>query len=157
MDLSCVDPTNLEDWEIVCLARAWIGTPYRHQGSCQGGGTDCLGLIRGIWREVIGPEPEPIPAYTPDWSETTGNEDLLAAAMRHFTQVEKSEAQPGHVCIMRMRTRSVAKHAGILARTRAGNPTLIHAYSGQGVVESSLNQDWSKRIVAVFRFPIRSF
>ncbi len=34
--------------EIVALARAWIGTPYRHQASCRGAGTDCLGLLRGV-------------------------------------------------------------------------------------------------------------
>ena len=35
---------------IVAEARAWIGTPYRHQASLKGIGCDCLGLLRGIWR-----------------------------------------------------------------------------------------------------------
>ncbi len=65
---------------IVARARAWIGTPYRHQASCRGAGTDCLGLLRGLWREVIGPEPEAVPSYTADWSEPGRSEDLLAAA-----------------------------------------------------------------------------
>ena len=48
--------------QIVAAARAWIGTPYVHQGSALGAGCDCLGLLRGIWREVKGTEPETIPA-----------------------------------------------------------------------------------------------
>lgn len=58
--------------EVVALARAWIGTPYVHQASKLGGGCDCLGLIRGVWREVYGHEPESIPAYSADWSEPQG-------------------------------------------------------------------------------------
>ena len=49
---------------IVQAARGWIGTPYVHQASVKGGGTDCLGLVRGIWREFFGAEPEVMPAYT---------------------------------------------------------------------------------------------
>ena len=52
---------------VVDIARAWIGTPYVHQGSARGAGTDCLGLIRGVWRQLYGSEPEVAPAYTPDW------------------------------------------------------------------------------------------
>lgn len=32
----------------VLVARTWIGTPYVHQGSAQGAGADCLGLVRGV-------------------------------------------------------------------------------------------------------------
>ncbi|HMM10451.1 MAG TPA: peptidase, partial [Paracoccus solventivorans] len=49
------------------IARGWIGTPYVHQGSVKGAGADCLGLIRGVWRELYGTEPEAPPPYTPDW------------------------------------------------------------------------------------------
>ena len=56
-------------WQVVGAARGWIGTPYVHQASVRGAGCDCLGLLRGVWREVIGAEPETPPAYTPDWAE----------------------------------------------------------------------------------------
>jgi NlpC/P60 family putative phage cell wall peptidase len=138
---------------IVRIARSWLGTPYRHQASCKGVGADCLGLIRGVWREAIGPEPEAVPPYTPDWSETTGEEDLLSAARRHLVAMAPQNARPGDVVIMRMREGSVAKHAGILARSADGYDTLIHAYSGYGVVESPLNPAWSRKIAAFFRFP----
>jgi NlpC/P60 family putative phage cell wall peptidase len=39
---------------IIAEARAFIGTPYRHQASLQGVGCDCLGLVRGVWRAIHG-------------------------------------------------------------------------------------------------------
>jgi NlpC/P60 family putative phage cell wall peptidase len=142
-----------EGCAIVARARAWIGTPYEHQSSCRGAGTDCLGLLRGMWREVLGPEPEAVPAYTPDWSEPGRSEDLLAAAGRHLAPVAAGEARPGDVLVLRMRAGGVAKHVGILARSALGHDTLIHAYSGHGVVESPLTPAWSRRVAGVFRFP----
>ena len=40
--------------DIVDAARLWLGTPYRHQMAMRGAGTDCLGLLRGVWRDVFG-------------------------------------------------------------------------------------------------------
>lgn len=136
---------------IVALARDWIGTPYVHQASCRGSGSDCLGLVRGIWRELYGEEPEAVPPYTPDWSETDRVERLLAAAARHMTRVNPAKAEPGDVLVLRMIEGGVAKHMGILAEGAAGEPSLIHAYSGHGVVESPLTPAWRRRIAGAFR------
>jgi NlpC/P60 family putative phage cell wall peptidase len=144
---------DLRREEIVRRARAWIGTPYEHQASCRGAGTDCLGLLRGLWRELFGAEPEEVPAYTPDWSEPSRSEDLLAGARRYLIPVECSRAASGDVAVLRMADGAVAKHIGILAVSAAGYKTLIHAYSGHGVVESPLTPAWSRRIASVFRFP----
>ena len=134
----------------VTEARGWIGTPYRHQASAKGAGCDCLGLIRGVWRARYGAEPETPPGYTPDWSEPGREERLLAACLRHLRPV--GEAAPGDVLLFRMRPRSVAKHLGIRAEG-AGGPTFIHAYGGEGVVESPLSAAWAAKIAARFRFP----
>ena len=139
--------------DIVAAARRWVGTPYRHQSSCRGAGTDCLGLLRGVWREVLGPEPESVPSYTPDWSEPGHREDLLAAAGRHLVAVPPETAQPGDVLIFRMKEGGVAKHVGFLARSPLGHATLVHAYSGHGVVESALTPAWARRVAGVFRLP----
>lgn len=141
--------------EIVAHARGWIGTPYLHQGSCRGAGTDCLGLLRGLWRELLGAEPEIVPAYTPDWSEPGHSEDLLAAAERNLSRIAQDDAAPGDIVLMRMRAAGVAKHVGVLAQSEEGHATLIHAYSGHGVVESPLGAPWTDRIVGYFRFPNR--
>ncbi|MEM6487338.1 MAG: NlpC/P60 family protein [Pseudomonadota bacterium] len=139
---------------VVAAARGWLGTPYRHQASCRGQGADCLGLIRGIWREVVGPEPETVPAYGPDWAETGPDERLLTAAGRWLRPVAPGADRPGDVLVFRMRTRGLAKHAAVLVDGRAAGPgRLIHAYSGHAVCETALSPAWARRLAGVFRLP----
>ena len=128
---------------IVTTARGWIGTPYLHQASAKGAGCDCLGLIRGVWREVHGTEPMPVPPYTPDWSEPQGEERLWDAAR---TVLNPGQGAPGDLLLFRMRPGSVAKHLGILSAPDA----FIHSMSGHGVVESPLSAPWAARVVARF-------
>ncbi len=135
--------------DVVVAARRWIGTPYQHQASCEGAGADCLGLVRGIWREVCGAEPMQVPAYTPDWFAAARDERLLAAMNSHFCAV-RSDAQIGDVLVFRLR--SVAKHLAVVS----ARGKIIHAYSGRGVVETPLSPAWERRIAGVFRFPDRS-
>ncbi len=142
--------------EIVRRARAWIGTPYRHQASLRGAGADCLGLVRGIWREMLGEEPVEVPPYTRDWSEPAREEVLWRAARRYLDEKPVGARAPGDVVLFRMRAGAVAKHLGILARP-APAETFIHAYSGHGVLESALSAPWARRIVACFAFPEREF
>lgn len=93
---------------VVALARGWIGTPYLHQASRRGVGADCLGLIRGIWRELYGREPELPPAYSPDWGEIGGREVLMAAAARHLLPVGPDAAlAAGQVLLFRIDRKSV--------------------------------------------------
>lgn len=141
--------------EIVALARAWIGTPYVHQASRIGAGADCLGLIRGVWRTLYGREPEEVPPYTCDWSEPERVERLIEAAARHLDMVAVTEVRAGDVLAFRMISHGVAKHLGVLAVSEGGIQTLLHAYSGHGVVESPLTPAWCRRIAAAFRFPLR--
>lgn len=56
--------TNTLPERVVIAARAWIGTPYHHQASLMGVGTDCLGLVRGVWRDIHGRDAEAPPAYS---------------------------------------------------------------------------------------------
>lgn len=140
---------------VVAEARRWIGTPYVHQASARGAGADCLGLVRGIWRAVLGGEPEVPPAYTPDWSEAARDERLWRAAARHLLARTGGMPEPGDVVLLRMRDGGVAKHLGVIARLGAA-PTFIHAYSGHGVIESPLSAPWRRRIVARFAFPERN-
>lgn len=137
------------------IARGWIGTPYLHQCSMRGAGCDCLGLLRGIWREMLGPEPEAVPAYSRDWSEPEGEERLWAAALKHLVAKPLDREAPGDILLFRMREGAVAKHLGLQAGTGQG-ASFIHAYSGHGVVESALTPPWERRIVARFAFPERT-
>jgi NlpC/P60 family putative phage cell wall peptidase len=135
--------------QIVAAARGWIGTPYRHQASLKGAGADCLGLLRGVWREVIGPEPESVPAYGRDWAEAGAGEALAEALGRHLVAIAPADAMPGTVLLFRFRRDLPAKHAGILATP----DTFIHAYQGSAVAESPLGTWWRRRIAYAFVLP----
>ena len=135
--------------DIVASARGWVGTPYHHQASVRGIGCDCLGLIRGVYREVTGADPEAPPPYTPDWAEAAGRETLIEAAARHLEAVDPAEARPGDDMLFRHMPGAMAKHAGILV----GREHMVHACSGRSVVEIHLGPWWRRRLAAVFRFP----
>ncbi|PYG59526.1 NlpC/P60 family protein [Rhizobium sp. UGM030330-04] len=136
--------------KVLALAQGWLGTPYRHQASLRGVGCDCLGLVRGIWRELYGAEPELLPPYAPDWAERGGEDRMMAAAKRHFLAVpDRDEVRPGDLLLFRWRADATAKHLGILA----GPQHFIHAYEQAAVVCSALVPGWKRRIAGVFRFP----
>jgi NlpC/P60 family putative phage cell wall peptidase len=136
---------------IAAAARRWIGTPYRHQASLIGVGCDCLGLVRGVWRELYGVEPEPMPAYTPDWAEATGRDTLADAAARHLLPRPLEEAGPGDLVLFRWRDHLPAKHAAILVEPSR----MVHAHDGAAVAEVALTQWWRRRLAFVFAFPER--
>lgn len=137
---------------IVSATKEWLGAPYVHQASAKGTGCDCLGLVRGVWRDIYKTEPEIPPPYTPDWNERawgSGHRDepLLNAAKRNLVAV--SDREPGRIIIFRIMRDGPAKHCGILISRKK----FIHAYAGRAVIESWLNRWWQTRIVGVFGFP----
>lgn len=139
------------------IARTWLGTPYRHQASVKGQGADCLGLVRGVWRELVGAEPEPTPPYRPDWAEIGGEEALLAAARRQLREIPAERARPGDVLLFRMAPGAPAKHCAILSEGSLGGdgePRMIHAYWGRAVVESWMGTWWRRRLAAAFAWPL---
>lgn len=85
-----------------------------------------LGLIRGLWRERYGTEPQAVPAYGPDWAERGGEERLLEAAV---------------------------KHCGVLTSLAGPEPRMVHAYWARAVVESWMGVWWHRRLVAAFGWP----
>ena len=134
---------------IIHAARAWIGTPYLHQGSLRGEGCDCLGLVRGVWREVYGAEPEETGAYTPDWAEATRQERLADAGFRHLTHIGVQNFSAGDVLLFRWRQHVPAKHCGIAT----SRETMIHAHDGARVCEVAISSFWKRRIAFAFEFP----
>ncbi|WMS41702.1 NlpC/P60 family protein [Acuticoccus sp. MNP-M23] len=134
--------------DIVAAARGWVGTPYHHQASARGIGCDCLGMVRGVWRECLGAEPELAPPYSRDWAESHGAETLLEAANRHFVPVETVRA--GALLVFRWKADVPAKHVGIAV----GEGRFVHAYDSVGrVVEGALGAPWRRRLAGIFDFP----
>ncbi|WP_420102358.1 NlpC/P60 family protein [Bosea sp. (in: a-proteobacteria)] len=135
--------------QIVAAARLWLGTPYHHQASLRGVGCDCLGLVRGVWREIYGPEPEAPPAYTPLWTESLGEETLACAALRHLRACDPDTAEPGDVLLFRWREHLPAKHCAILSEPGR----IIHAHDGAAVTEVALTGWWRRHRSHAFSFP----
>lgn len=141
--------------QIVEVTRSWLATPYQHQASLKGVGCDCLGLVRGVWRELYGTEPEAPPPYRADWAESGAGETLLAAAGRHLTPVGLDDFRAGDVLLFRMSTEAAVKHAAIVSAREADEPQarIIHAYWGRACVESWLGPWWRRRLACAFSFP----
>jgi len=134
---------------IIAETRTWIGTPYRHQASLKGVGCDCLGLVRGVWRTLIGDEPERAPPYAPDWAEATQCEPLAEAAARHLVAIGCGAFAEGDVLLFRWRANLPAKHAAIV--TASG--LMVHAHDGAAVAEVAIAPWWRRRIAYAFRLP----
>lgn len=138
----------MQSERIVLAARSWIGTPYQHQASCKGAGTDCLGFIRGVWRELYGSEPETPPPYAADWAETEFFELMRDAAQRHMQEIAVGDAGVGDVLLFRPLRHAPARHAAIIS----GPGRILHACSGHAVREEPIGP-WARRIAYAFRFP----
>ena len=81
---------------VIAAARGWLGTPYHDQASLRGVGCDCLGLARGVWRDLVGAEPQPIPPYSRDWGETGTREVLADGARAMMIEIPLAEIGPVH-------------------------------------------------------------
>lgn len=125
--------------------------PIKDAVSLKGVGCDCLGLVRGVWREVVGPEPFPIPPYSRDWGESGPREVLAEGARRMMPEIAPANAPPGALILFRMMPHAIAKHVGILT----GPDTFLHAYERLGVIEEPLTPIWRRRIAFAFLFPQR--
>jgi len=134
---------------VIRAARAWLGTPYHDQASLRGVGCDCLGLARGVWREIAGAEPEAVPPYSRDWGEVGRVEPLATPLRKWGIEIAPREAGPGALVLFRMRPRAVAKHCAILMATG----TMIHAHEKRGVIEEPYSLPWSRRAVFAFLYP----
>lgn len=141
---------------IVQIARSWIGTPYKHQAAVRGVGCDCLGLVRGIYKEFYGElpiRPEDIPPYSNAWGEATNDEIMLNAASEYleYRGGKSVLLMLGDVLVLRMRRRSIAKHAVVYV----GNDRIVHSMEGCVVSEVNLIPSWKKKIAGVFCFKPR--
>ncbi len=132
--------------QVIAAARAWIGTPYHDQASLKGVGCDCLGLVRGVWREVVGAEPVSLPPYSRAWDEVAPRDRMLEAARACMIAADPS---PGAVLVFRMRPRAAAKHMAILTDAES----FIHSYERLGVVEQPFTRSWARKLAGAFLMP----
>jgi NlpC/P60 family putative phage cell wall peptidase len=132
---------------VVNAARAWLGTPYRHQAATLGAGCDCLGLVRGVWRLLYGQEPWTVPPYRAGWRDSADRPALLEAAQHYFEWADAIAT--GRVLLFRLQRTLPPRHCGIMV----SDARFIHAQERIGVVEADLTEGWQRRVAAVFAFP----
>ena len=130
---------------IVEVARAWVGTPYRHRAALRGVGCDCIGLLREVWAEVIGEAPT-LPPYRADWRDGAHSAELRALAERWLLP---GAMAPGAVLLFRIGASMAPRHCGIFV----GDGRFVHAQERLGVVEGNLTDGWARRVTGVFAFP----
>ena len=135
--------------DIVAAAMTWRGTPYHHQASLKAVGCDCLGLVRGVWRDLYGQEPEAPPAYSRDWAEALAMETLAEAAGRHLVPIALDAVQTGDVVLFAHSPAVPAKHCAILTAP----DRMIHAIETHPVEVVSLVPWWRRRMRFAFAFP----
>lgn len=140
--------------QVVQIARSWVGTPWKHQASLKGVGSDCGGLIRGVAVEA-----HLLPAdYTssPEWAPYRGygrqpsGDGLLSACATLFDPVETRAYQVADILLMRFE--GDPQHVAIVS-ARTPHPYIVHAYlQARRVVENRLDAIWASRIVAAYSF-----
>ncbi|MEL6435754.1 MAG: NlpC/P60 family protein [Pseudomonadota bacterium] len=131
-------------------ARAWFGTPYRHQASRRGVGADCLGFVAGVWADVYGDAPGFDRTYARSWAETGEHERLLAACHRFCGPVDAKDAQPGDLLVFRFRPEALAKHIAILFP----DGFMAHAIDRRPVALEPFTAWWQRHLAGVFRPPL---
>jgi hypothetical protein len=143
-----------EPYAIVAEARSWIGTPYHHQASVKHVGCDCLGLVRGVWRALLGPEPEPDPRLLPRLGRGRRQETMLAAARRHLIEIDA-------------RRGPARRRAGVPDAAPAGWPSTPGSWRTASLPDPASSMPrragrsarwrsrpwWRARIAAAFAFP----
>lgn len=127
--------------QIISVARAAVGIPFRHQGRSDAG-LDCAGLVVRI-AAAIGADYVDVSGY----SRRPSNGVLQNALdMQPCLERIYGEPQPGDVLLMRFT--GEPQHLAILA-----GQTIIHALLQSGKVsEHDFDDLWKSRVVRVYRF-----
>ncbi len=143
-------PSDLVDrGEVVRLARAMIGTPYRHQGRVPGRALDCVGLLICV-ANAAGLEDAFDCTNYPKYPLNAEVGKSLAAKAA-LVPGGLGEARDADIALFT--DQQWATHTGWLA-TQNGQRSVIHAYAlARCVVEHPLDSDWRRRVVAVYRHP----
>lgn len=126
--------------QVVDAARAWLGTPFHHQGRAIEVGVDCAGVVVGVAR-ALGIEVEDVAGY--------GREPHRRLLEQQLERQLLRVPAPKMGDVLLMRFAADPQHVAICA-----GETIIHAYSSVGrCVEHRYADVWRRRTVAVYRFP----
>jgi NlpC/P60 family putative phage cell wall peptidase len=135
---------------IIQEVRSWIGTPYIHQQRKKQVATDCIGLVYGVYSNLVGEVlEESVVPYSPSWAEE-GNKDILSTALsKYLVRVSSSSRRKGSIVVFSFKENTAMKHVAFLS----GDGCMIHAYGTHPVHETTLSPWWESRIRQVYELP----
>ncbi len=113
-----------------------------------GSGCDCLGLVCGVWRKILGGEPFSVPPY-PRSGKDPGGASLLLNAAENLLVPLHGLLVPGSVLLFQMHKKIPPRHCGILI----DGGRFVHAQERLGVTELTLDKRWQRRIHSTYAFP----
>mgnify|MGYP000314131404 CR=1 FL=1 len=151
---------------IVNEARAWIGTPWHHQGRKKHVGCDCIGMVLGVLHGAGATSPArdaagrrlTFPSFDrTDYAPDPNSQRLRHTLETHLMEIPLNAIAAGDVLLFKII--HLPQHVGIVGNHPSGEGlSLIHAYSAAGkVVEESLGKSWLTRTIAAYRVPVDCF
>jgi cell wall-associated NlpC family hydrolase len=147
----------MEGKHIVNAARAWVGTPFHHQGRVKGIGCDCLGLIMGVAHELEIPSRQGGKLTDYDSSDYHFIHDsrlLLAGLNQHLALKgsDPEEIEAGDILLIRFD--SIMMHLGIATYHETTQAlAIIHSLlQARKVVEQIVPEEYFAKVVGVYRF-----
>lgn len=139
---------------VVAEARAWLGTPFRHQGRRKGEGVDCIGLVVGVGAalgliDLAGRSDEERRRLA-TYRRTPNGFALRRGCDAVLDRIALRAAGAGDVLLFA--GHRLPQHLGIVS-DRGGAAGLIHCNAEVGrCVEHRLDESWRARIVQAYRF-----
>jgi cell wall-associated NlpC family hydrolase len=135
-------PACFVEPEVICAeAVQWLGTPYVRHAQRRGEGCDCLGLILGVRRAVLGHDYKAIPYAL----RTSPALDQLPELHRQMI-APVSEKTDGAIAVMALRGGQNVHHLGFFLE---GGAWLLHCVEERGVILSR-SAGWRGRTIALF-------
>ena len=137
---------------IVAEARTWLGTPFSHQASLRGVGTDCVGLVFGVARSLGLPDAARFAAsarYT-GYSRQPDGRTLVSGCAEFLDPIPLNTVQPGDILLLHFGHDPM--HLSLVTET---DPLrVIHALgvTTHNVAEHRIDATWHARIARAYRF-----
>ena len=131
---------------VLTAGRAWLGTPWRHQGRLKGQGVDCGGFICGVCQEVGLPY-----AYLEAYGRVPDGVQLRAIVEHVCKRVEFGQQKPGDMLLMKWSINPT--HLAFLSDR--GYPfSLLHSCAGARMVtEHNYDREWETRTLSYYTWP----
>ena len=129
--------------DIVARARAYLDTPYEHQGRLLGVGIDCAGLVIKVAHD-LGMSTFDIDGYARQPDEAQFRTHLRA----QMDEIPFGELAPGDVLTFVF---GKERHMGIV--TALDPLSIVHAWSTRGSVkEHPVDETWLLRVRGCYRY-----